>query len=434
MKKPRSSTSPTISARRTALLVTLVTALLSPGAAPLAAQTPEQRRLDSLQLRLEDAEAMLELLQQQLATEAESGVRTRSRIGLELSGRVLMNVFTNNKETNNADVPMYRKQVPDGSLKGGMGMTVRQTTLGAALTVHDVLGGTFSGDLDVDFFGGQVPSPGGRTFPLLRIRTARATIDWGSSELMIGQEQPLVAGLNPLSLASVGAPNFSYAGNLWLWLPQIRYGIRREGALRYGAQAAILAPTSAEPAAFFATGFDDAERTGVPFAQARLHLGWGEEERPAEIGVGYHSGQVNDNADEAQPSTAVTLDFVIPFLEKFELVGEAYSGQVLAGLGGGGIGHNFGVDSITPLRTTGGWAQLNYQVSPRLLVGAGFGFDDPNDDDAPPLLLNATQEVHLHWRPSGPLVFGLEWRSTRTRYAASDYPNTHINLAFGFEF
>ncbi len=430
MQKPRSSTSVTHSALGAALLVTLVTALAN----PLRAQTPEQRRLDSLQLRLEDAEAMLEMLQQQLATEAESGVRTRSRVGFELSGRVLMNVFTNNKETNNADVPMYRKQVPDGSLKGGMGMSVRQTVLGGALTVHDVLGGTFTGDIDVDFFGGQVPSPGGRTFPLLRIRTARATIDWGRSELMLGQEQPLVSGLNPLSLASVGAPNFSYAGNLWLWLPQIRYSLRSQGALRYGAQAAILAPTSGDPAAVFATGFDNAERTGVPFAQARVHLGWGDEVEGAEIGVGYHSGQVNNLAEEAQPSTAVTVDFLIPFFSMFEIRGEAFSGQVLAGLGGGGIGHNFGVDTLTPLRTVGGWAQLNYRPSPRWLIGAGYGFDDPNDDDVPQLLLNATQEFHVHWRPSGPLVFGLEWRSTRTRYAASDYPNTHINLAFGFEF
>lgn len=430
MQKPRSSTNITIATRRAALLVTLVTAI----AAPLAAQTPEQRRLDSLQLRLEDAEAMLEMLQQQLATEAESGVRTRTRVGLELSGRVLMNVFQNSKETNNADVPMYRRQVPDGSPKGGLGMAIRQTTLGGAVTVHDVLGGTFVGDLDLDFFGGQMPSSGGRTFPLMRIRTARATVAWEHSELMIGQEQPLVAGLNPRSLAAVGSPNFSYAGNLWLWLPQIRYGIRSQGALRMGAQAAVLAPTSADAVEFFATSFDDAERTGVPFAQARVHLGWGDEDSGAEIGLGYHSGQVNNNADEAQPSTAVTVDFVLPFLGKFELLGEAFSGQVLAGLGGGGIGHNFGIDSLTPLRTIGGWAQLNYRVSPRLLVGAGYGFDDPNDDDGPQLLHNATQEVHLHWRPSGPLVFGLEWRSTRTRYAASDYPNTHINLAFGFEF
>ncbi len=427
MANARSSTRVTSCIAAAVTLITLV-------AAPLQAQTPEQRRLDSLQARLEEAEAVLEMLQQQLATESETALRTRSRVALELSGRVLMNVFSNNKETNNADVPMYRKQVPDGSLKGGMGMSIRQTSLGAALTVHDVLGGTFTGDLDVDFFGGQVPSPGGRTFPLLRIRTARAIIDWGRSELLIGQEQPLVANLNPLSLASVGAPNFSYAGNLWLWLPQIRYGVEFGDRLRTGVAVAALAPTSADPAAFFATGFDAAERTNTPFLESRVHVGWGDELRPAEIGVGVHYGKVNDKDAEAQTSSAITADFVLPFLSRFELRGEAFSGQVLAGLGGGGIGQNFGTDTLTALRSVGGWVQLNYDVTSRLLVGAGFGLDDPNDDDNPMLLRNATTEAHLHWRPAGPLVMGLEWRSTKTRYAASNYPNTHINLAFGFEF
>lgn len=413
-----------------ALLVTLVTI----GASPLAAQTPEQARLDSLQQRLEDAESLLEMLRQQMADAAESGVRTRSRVGFELSGRVLMNVFSNNKETNNVDVPMYRRQVPTGSLKGGSGMSIRQTVIGGAVTVRDVLGGDFTGDIDVDFFGGQMASAGGRTFPLIRMRTARAIIDWDNSQLLIGQEQPLVAGVNPLSLAAVGSPNFSYAGNLWLWLPQIRYGVHSSGALRFGAQVAALAPTSGEPNTLFATGFDAAERTNVPYLQGRVHLGWGEEENAAEFGIGVHQGQVNDSADVAQTSSAITADFVLPFLNRFELRGEAYSGQTIAGLGGGAIGQNFGADSVTPMRTVAGWAQLNFRATPRLLLGVGYGFDDPNDDDAPNFLHNATQEVHVHWRPSGPLVFGVEWRNTRTRYAASDYPNTHINLAFGFEF
>lgn len=429
MANARSSTRIT-----TVVMLAAAATFVTIGAAPVAAQTPERQRLDSLQMRLEEAEAMLELLQQQLATESETALRTRSRVALELSGRVLINAFSNDKETNNADVPMYRRQVPGGSLKGGMGMSIRQTALGAALTVHDVLGGTFSGDIDVDFFGGQMPSSGGRTFPLLRIRTARAVIDWGRSELLVGQEQPLVANVNPLSLAAVGTPNFSYAGNLWLWLPQIRYGIRAGDRLRYGAQVAALAPTSGEANTSFATGFDAAERTNMPFLQGRLHLGWGDDLRPAEIGVGVHYGKVNDNAAEAQTSSAVTADFVVPFLSRLELRGEAFTGQVLAGLGGGGIGQNFGVDSLTPLRSVGGWMQLNYKMTPRLTVGAGYGMDDPNDDDGPRLLRNTTSEVHLHWWPAGPLVMGLEWRSSNTRYAASHYPNTHINLAFGFEF
>src|SRR5690606_6415123 len=107
-----------------------------------------------------------------------------------------------------------------------------------------------------------------------------------------------------------------------------------------------------------------AERTNMPFLQGRLHLGWGDDLRPAEIGVGVHYGKVNDNAAEAQTSSAVTADFVVPFLSRFELRGEAFTGQVLAGLGGGGIGQNFGTDSLTPLRSVGGWMQLNYAMTP----------------------------------------------------------------------
>jgi len=400
----------------------------------IAAQTPEQQRLDSLSLRLEDAEAALEALRQGLAMEAETGVRTRSRVAFELHGRILMNVFANSKETNNADVPMYRKQVPPGAPQGGLGMAIRQTTLGGVVTAPDVMGGSFTGDIDVDFFGGQVPSPGGRTFPLMRIRTARATIAWEHSELMIGQEQPLVAGLDPISLAAVGVPNMSYSGNLWLWLPQIRYSTSRGTKLRVGQQYAVLAPTSGEPAGFFATGFDAAERSKMPFLEARTSIGWGSEDNPAEIGYGLHIGSVNNANQNSVSSEAMTLDFLIPIGARFELRGEAFKGAALAGLGGGGIGQNFGLDSLNALESVGGWMQINYKHSPRLLIGAGYGVDDPNDDRTPTLLHNATTEAHLHWRPSGPLVMGVEWRSVRTRYALTDYPNTHINIAFGFEF
>ncbi|MBX3174300.1 MAG: hypothetical protein KF709_07795 [Gemmatimonadaceae bacterium] len=411
--------------------------LLGLGAPTAEAQTPEQRRLDSLTIRLEDAEAYINMLRQQLATEADAGVRTRSRIGLEFSGRVLMHVFQNSKETNNADVPMYRKQVPDGTPKGGMGMTVRQSQFVGAVTVHDVFGGTFLGDIDVDFFGGQVPSPGGRTFPLMRIRTARAILEWENSQLLIGQEQPLVSNLNPISIAAIGAPNFSYSGNLWLWLPQIRYGWHTNGALRFGAQAAVLAPTSGEPQTPYETGFDAAERTGMPFVQSRLSMGWGEQDAGGEFGVGYHMGSMQDSAQTNHPSNAITVDFLVPLPLNLEIRGEAFGGQMLHGLGGGGIGQNFGVDSITPVRSVGGWVQINHRLSQRLLWGIGYGFDDPNDDDLPAVNVkfkNVTQEAHVHWRPAGPLLFGLEYRSVKTSYDASNYGNTHINLAFGFEF
>ena len=130
---------------------------------------------DSLAARLKRAEDAIAILQQQLGEQAASSVSTRSRMKLEFNGRVLVHAFRNDANVNNVDDPQVVR--PDQSTQlpaTSLGLAIRQTTLGLVLTSRDVLGGQFTGDVDVDFFGGQQPSSGGRTFPLLRIRTARA--------------------------------------------------------------------------------------------------------------------------------------------------------------------------------------------------------------------------------------------------------------------
>ena len=82
---------------------------------------------------------------------------------VELTGLVLVNGFFTNARVNNSDVPQFVDSLAPASAVGG---TVRQTRLGLLMTDPDVLHGSFAGEVDVDFFGGQQPSSGGRTFPL----------------------------------------------------------------------------------------------------------------------------------------------------------------------------------------------------------------------------------------------------------------------------
>lgn len=410
--------------------VTLLTLLAS----PVAAQAPTAAQLDSIKQRLEDAEATLALLREQLATESGTALRTRSRVALEFSGRALVNAFSNTRRTNNVDVPLFARPDSGTGPQGGVAMGIRQTRLGVALSVQEVAGGTFTGDLDVDFFGGQFPSAGGRTFPLLRLRTARGTLTWRHAELMVGQDQPLVAALDPVSLASVGTPGFTAAGNLWLWLPQVRATVQTAGRVRVGLQGAVLAPTSGEPNATFDTQFDAAERTSMPYVEGQVRAQWGEQEGTGTVAIGVHAGRVADAADVERDSRAVTLTLHVP-IGRLELRAEAFDGQALRGLGGGGIGQGLGVGGA-PVRTRGGWGQLNLRATPRVLIGVGAGVDDPEDADLPPSgrTRNMTSEAHLHWRPAGPLVLGFEWRRTVTDQLLSSVTNQHLNLAFGFEF
>jgi hypothetical protein len=422
--------------RRSRILALSALAALIFGSTAARAQDSTKIKLDSMAARVERAEEQLKLLQQMLAAESDGKVTTRSRLSLEFNGRVLVTGFSNSRRVNNVDVPLFvRPDTASGLPQGGAGMAIRQTTLGLAVTAPHVFGGNFRGDVDVDFFGGQQPSTGGRTFPLLRLRPARAMVKWTQGEFMIGQDAPLIAALNPVSLASIGTPGFAGAGNLWLWLPQIRAGLETGGIISIGIQGAVLAPTSGDPANVFDTDNDVAEKSSRPYLQGRVHVRWGADEMEGDIGFGVHQGWIAAKGDSLLTSSAVAIDVKLPITKWFEIRGEAFQGQALKGLGGGGIGQGFGVNGV-PVHTSGGWAQVNFKPSSRVLLGAGYGMDDPRDSDLPAgsRLKNVVREAHIHVRPGGPFVFGLEYRRLETTYSTGMLANDHINLSMGIEF
>jgi len=355
---------------------------------------------------------------------------------IEFTGTVLMNGFYNSARTNNSDVPVFADT--DNVGVSGASATMRQTRLGLFVNDPDALGGSFTGELDVDFFGGQQPAPGNRTFPLLRIRRAIGTVQWTHFQLMFGQETPLVSDRNPRSLAGVSVPDFSTAGNLWFWLPQVRVTAEYGDALRFAVQAAVLAPISGAIQGPVATQPDSGERSNRPYLEGRLRLGWGPPDDPSEVAIGGHIGWLrgayNTGSDSMIQSHAITFDTRIK-LGRAELIGEGFSGQAISGLGGGGIGQYSGVGGA-PVHTTGGWGQLNLRASPAWMFGGGCGIDDPKDSDvlATGRFRNFVCEGHVEWRPPGPLIFGFEYRRLETRYQAGDFTVGHLNLAAGFRF
>jgi hypothetical protein len=428
-----------------------------------ARQLPDTA-LDSLRARLARAERAIALLRGQLAEQSETAVRTRSRLSAELSAQVLTNGFLTLGRVNNVDVPQTALAPPlagtTPATDDALGFTLRQTRIGAAVAVTEVLGGAFAADIDFDLFGGVQNGPGDRRlFPEPRLRTARARIVWRRGEIMIGADTPLISDLNPMSLAAIGVPGFSAAGNLWNWLGQVR--VTRElaatgtgrRAVRWAIQGAIMAPysntiTAAEPDAV-----DAGERSRLPALEARLRARWGDEaERGTdgtamigrsggEIGVGVHRGWLATGPGRRLASQALSADAHVVVARGVELRGEGYAGQLLRGLGGGGIAQNFGrVDPLAPpgslgaiVRDVAGWAQLNVQPHPVVLAGVGCGIDVVDPEASPTRLQNTACAAHAAWRPRQPLVLGLEYRQLATRFATGTYGARHLNLVLGFE-
>ena len=375
------------------------------------------------------------MLREQIAAQAEASVQSARRVRVELFGRVLANGFMNTDSVNNADVPQFA--APSGGREqGGVGGAIRQTSFGVRVDVPSALGARFNGELHADFFGGQQVSVGGRHFPLMRIRTARGTLTWARAELMFGQEVPLVAGLNPVSVASFGTSEFATAGNLWLWLPQVRASWTVWAPLGFAVEGAVLAPTTGDPVGASDTGVDPAERSNRPYLQSRVRVRWGEEESRGEIGAGVHRGWVRRADGSLAVSKAVALDALVPLGRFLEVRGELYGGRALRGLGGGGIGQNL-TTTGDPVRDRGGWGQLIVKPSTLVDMGAGCGVGDPKDVANLPArrLRNVACEAHVTAHPGGPVIASLGWRGHRTTYESIGVArNTHINLALGFEF
>lgn len=433
--------------------------LLHSQAAP--GDSVRQAELDSLAARLARAEADIALLHDQLATEAGSQVHLRSRLRLELHARILTNAFFSTAPSSNIEVPMFAQPedvAPStGSEYGsgggrGAGLSVRQTTLGAAVSVDSVLGGTFDADVEMDLFAvdanGAFPS-----FPQPRLRTARAFLRLSRSELMIGSDTPLISDLDPVSTAALGIPEFSTAGNLWNWLPQVRV-TRELGSIGYGdqmlhwaIQGALLTPFAANHHVPETDGADAGIRSGRPFVEARLRARWGDEheasssqqlsDKGGEIGIGVHHGWLRASGDSLTTSHAISADLRVGLGHGLEVRGEAYRGRVLRGLGGGGIEQNFGPSSNVnvigdPLTSNAGWMQLNDQLLPTLIAGVGCGTEHVENDYAE-RNRNTICSGHVAWRPAVPLLIGFEYRNITTSGADGRYRLGHFNLAFGIE-
>ena len=406
---------------------------------PLAAQS----RTDSLEDRLERAEEAIQRLQHELASQAQAKVQSRLQNPVEISGLILVNGFYDGARFNNADVPEWvsARQDTTGLPNSQIGGVLRQTRLGVTVRPGKVLGGNLSGDLQLDFFGSEDGADNqARLVSPPRIRTANVRIDWPHLGVLFGQEKALVSPQVPVSFAAIGYPEFGGAGNLWAWIPQARATAEAGRSFRVGLQAAALDPLW-EPSGS-ATASDLGERSGRPSVEGRMYLDWGSEETESTIGFGAHRGWIATAGTSSIASQALTADWKLVVGGVVTLAGSIFTGQSLNALGDGGIAQDLGPLG-QPVRTRGGWAQLDVRPTFAWEFGGGYGRDDPTDADlsaaggvlpAGARLRNVVFEGHIHWRPGGGLLIGTEFRRFETSFPAGVLKADHVNGFVGVFF
>ena len=152
----------------------------------------------------------------------DQGRERRRRFPIRLAGNGALQRLLNSKQSGGADYPVVA--APTGA--GHDGATVRQTIIGLE----------FGGPQAI--WGGKVQRLGLHGFLRRRhqlrhprAHRRRSRLDWKTRSIMAGLEKPIFNPREPSSLAQVGISPLTGAGNLWLWLPQVRF----EQDLRFGA-------------------------------------------------------------------------------------------------------------------------------------------------------------------------------------------------------
>jgi hypothetical protein len=407
------------------------------------AQSASATALDEIRERQAIAES-------QIATHEQTKVETESKYPLKVTGLLLFNAFVNTRQVDIPEDPTYA--LP-GS--GSTGFSLRQTVLGLDARGPHLLGADSDADVRVDFFATGASSNYAAN-GLLRLRTAHAGLNWGHTRAFVALDRSLISPYSPSSLVAVGEPALAWSGNLWAWVPQL--GVSHQLPLHRSvlkmAAGLVDVPnppqlgsnTTAVPSVW------QAERSRWPGLNARIAWAKGDDGHGPELGIGgYFSPHMTANNVRFN-AWAGTADLRLPLGSRFEFLANAYRGQALGGLGGGGytdyvFEYKSTSRTLYPLDDIGGWTQLKFKPHQRLEFNAAYGIDNPFANDirlsyttSPAqtysgLARNRTAAGNVIYSPSSYLLFSLEYRRLWTNYANGTMNTSDvIGLGAGYRF
>ena len=360
------------------------------------------------------------------------------RFPVRLTGMVLLNSFLNSSGSGGQQYSTIAH--PGGTRSGGA--TASQTILGLDYSGPRVFGdGKVSGAVRMDFWAGS-GEPLGQEF---RLRTATVSIDWTDRSFLAGIDKPLISPRDPESLAQVAVSPLAGAGNLWLWLPQVRFEQDLHFTDHSGLKAQVAMVATHEfggsPASPYAPGiapdaYIEPTRPGV---EGRVELFSGGENSRIEIASGFHHS-VSHVLGASLATDVLSFDWLARPFRALEFTGTFYNGQNVAPLGTGGIRQGFiAVDPgvVTSVHSLGGWGQLTLRPSSRLWFNFFSGQQDDRNSQLPAggIGKNLAYGANFFYRLAPNLLASFEASQIRTNYLGTGaLRNNHYDLALAYLF
>jgi len=236
---------------------------------------------------------------------------------------------------------------------------------------------------EFDFYGLGVSSAGltsQENKATSMLRHAYAQITKGHWSFLAGQTSDIISPLVPKTA------NYTVCwdqGNIGYRRPQFRISTYTEAG-DHGKVSAAIGIFRTLGGNLDGDGVDDGADAAVPTLQGRVAVSSKVREKGTmELGVSAHYGREEygeppDN-DAEVTSWSGNVDLRYTPCPRWELLGELFMGRNL-GSYFGGVGQTVNLlgDEIA---ANGGWAELSFKATDRLWLNAGYGFDDPDDND-----------------------------------------------------
>ncbi len=433
-------------------------AALTPGspAPPSGVTGTETAQSNSMDQRVQRLEDTTSLLGAKIDEQYQTKVETASKYRARLHGIVLMNAFRNVGKSDNLDLPTYSEPTFPGAPQANVGATLRQSEIGLEIFGPTVGGARTSADIQFDFAGGFPNTGNGVNFGIVRMQTASLHFAWKDTSVIAGQDSLFISPLSPTSFASLAIPAFASAGNLWGWTPQVRIEHRFAVTDRQTItmQTGVLDNVDWEtPGVGFYRSAQAGEQSGQPAFGFRTSWSTTVQDHPLAFGAAGYYGRQNWLWGRSIDAWAGMLDWQVPILPRLGLSGEFYRGRAIGGLGGGvATTILYGGDPslpFTPIRgldDVGGWAQLKFQMTPKLEFNGAVSDDNAfagdvhgfaTDQNNYGFILGRNRGIfgNLVFRPRSDLLLSAEVRHLRAFpvYSSSTMTN-QLNLAVGILF
>jgi len=368
---------------------------------------------------------------QRIEEQAQTKVESSQKFPIKLTGMALVNAFVNSKQNGGADYPTAASATAGTDRAGA---TVRQSIIGLEYNGPQTLwGGTVHGSLFMDFYEGAAPLE-----QWIRLRTATIQMDWKTRSIKLGVDKPIFSPRDPDSLAQVGVSPLTGAGNLWLWMPQIR--LEQDFAMgdSSGVKAQVGAVETHEANPYVATA-SSVKIEGVrPGLEGRV-MAWHklDDYRRLEIAAGFHSSTTHADGFSI-PSNLVSLDWFFNPWKRLEFSGAFFSGQNVSNLGTGAINQGYYIyyGSAEAIDSQGGWGQLTIHTLPRLDFHLFTGQQDYQMTERQgSVSRNLLFGGNFFFRVAPNVLFGPEITQTRTSYLGEGLRiNNHYDMALAYLF